>query len=302
MKILLILFFISCSQIKPINEKTTTPDKVSTNPEIILSEAQVYNGKVEFIDFAADLKDGRYFLHCTENESKNPMIQKIPFQVSQGRGFLYYAESYFSIAKSHECLFKGKTVLNIFVNQFKYAEERLRVAKGKVHLSKENLERVAKERKITAKLYENSFPELLINKPFQVPLNSYITSRYGKRRIFNNSKKAQHLGNDFRARVGVKIPSSNRGKVVYVGDLFYTGNVVIVDHGLNIFTFYAHLSKTLVSVGDMIDQGDIVGLSGRTGRVSGPHLHWGVKINGHNVDGFSLVEESEKQFHATQVH
>ena len=117
----------------------------------------------------------------------------------------------------------------------------------------------------------------------------------------NNKKRSQHLGNDFRAKIGVKIPVSNRGKVVYVGDLFYTGGVVIVDHGLNIFSLYAHLSKTLVTTGTIVNRGDIVGLSGATGRVSGPHLHWGIKINGHNADGFSLVEESKKQYKADEA-
>lgn len=92
------------------------------------------------------------------------------------------------------------------------------------------------------------------------------------------------------------IPVTNRGKVVFAGNLFYTGNVVIIDHGLNIFSLYGHLSKIKAQVGDIVNQGDIVGLAGMTGRVSGPHLHWGIKINGHNVDGFSLVTESKKQF------
>ncbi len=297
MKIILLLILSSCSQIVPLaeqeNQKSNRPEVIENVPAV---EVQVYNGKVKFIQFPATKGDGRYFLHCTEDNSKNPLIQKIPFQIKSNNGFLYYGESYFSIAKKHTCLFEGRNILNINVNQFKYAEERLKVQRGKVHLSKKNLARVVKEREITSKIYNNSFPELLIYEPFIVPLNSFITSHYGKRRIFNNSKKAQHLGNDFRAKVGVKIPSSNRGKIVFVGNLFYTGNVVIVDHGLNVFSFYAHLSKPLVQVGDMVEKGDIVGLSGKTGRVSGPHLHWGVKLNGNNVDGFSLVEESQKHF------
>jgi murein DD-endopeptidase MepM/ murein hydrolase activator NlpD len=100
-----------------------------------------------------------------------------------------------------------------------------------------------------------------------------------------------HLGNDFRAPEGTPIPTSNTGKVVYVGDLFYSGKTVIVDHGMQLFSMYAHLSKISVAVGATVNRGDIVGLSGATGRASGPHLHWGIKINGEWIDGFSLVEE-----------
>ena len=134
----------------------------------------------------------------------------------------------------------------------------------------------------------------MFNEPFEVPLDSYITSHYGNRRLFNNKKRSQHLGNDFRAAVGVPIPVANKGKVVFTGNLFYSGNVVIVDHGLNIFTAYGHLSKINVQEGMIVNKGTIVGLAGKTGRVSGPHLHWGVKINGSWIDGFSLVEESKK--------
>ena len=114
--------------------------------------------------------------------------------------------------------------------------------------------------------------------------------------MFNNKKRSQHLGNDFRAAIGVPIPVSNRGRVVYVGNLFFSGNVVVVDHGLDIFTLYGHLSKIKTTKGSIVYIGDIIGLAGMSGRVSGPHLHWGVKINGNSVDGFSLSRESELQF------
>jgi murein DD-endopeptidase MepM/ murein hydrolase activator NlpD len=93
--------------------------------------------------------------------------------------------------------------------------------------------------------------------------------------------------------VGVPIPVSNRGKVSLAKDLFYTGFTVIVDHGLDIFSVYAHLSEVSVSENQIVEQGAIIGKSGNTGRTSGPHLHWGIKIHGHWVDGFSLIKESK---------
>ena len=111
--------------------------------------------------------------------------------------------------------------------------------------------------------------------------------------MFNDKKKSQHLGNDLRARTGTKIPAANRGRVVYTGNLFFSGNVVVLDHGMGIFSMYGHLSKILVTEGSVVNQGDVVGLAGATGRVSGPHLHWGVRVNGSWIDGFSLIEASK---------
>ena len=92
---------------------------------------------------------------------------------------------------------------------------------------------------------------------------------------------------------GTKIPAVNNGKVVFTGDLFYSGHTVIVDHGLGIFTLYGHLSDMAVKVGDGVQKGDIVGLSGNTGRSTAPHLHWGVIIHGDDIDGLTLVEQSQ---------
>ena len=83
-------------------------------------------------------------------------------------------------------------------------------------------------------------------------------------------------------------------KSCFSGDLFCTGGTVIIDHGLDVFSVYGHLSETLARVGDIVERGDVIGLSGNTGRSSGPHLHWGMKIQGQYVDGISLVEESKK--------
>ncbi|MFT6631355.1 MAG: murein DD-endopeptidase MepM/ murein hydrolase activator NlpD [Bacteriovoracaceae bacterium] len=295
--ILLLTLVSSCSNAQIINKKIESDsNKVIQDFEYKAKNIEVFNGKVKFVEFAVDLQDGTHVIKCSEQGSKKPLNQSLSISVNNRNAILYYAESYFSMAKKHHCFVGKNKVLDITVKQYPYKQEQLKVAKGKVKLSKANQKRAAREWHMTQKVYKNALDTLLIDKPFELPLNSYITSRYGKRRIFNNMKKSQHLGNDFRAKVGVPIPVANRGKVVFAGDLFYTGNVVIVDHGMKIFTLYAHLSKITSKVGSIIEQGDIVGLSGSTGRVSGPHLHWGVKMNGYNIDGFSLVEESKNHF------
>ena len=301
---LLLMFLVTtaCANIQSIKGKDEDKTQ-STMAASSMSEekypvkvVEVFNGKVKYVQVPTSLNDGSYILKCNELLTSKPLKQKIPVEVRDGFAHVYYAESYFSIAKKHKCMLEDEHVLTVMVKQYPYKEERLKVAKSKVKLSKKDQKRVGREWLMTKKVYENSAKTLLIDKPFLKPLNSYITSRYGKKRIFNDMKRSQHLGNDFRAKVGVPIPVSNKGRVAFTGDLFYTGKVVIVDHGLNIFSLYAHLSDIKVKVGQMLERGQIVGLSGMTGRVSGPHLHWGIKMNGHNIDGFSLVEESQKQF------
>lgn len=293
------LLFVSCAQIKPINEKKPVIIK-KEEPKIVLPiinrpiEVEVQPGKVTFVEFAINLPDGKWILNCKYGN--------VSFVVLNKKAQLFLAETYFSDMKPYKCSYvtdedndnvEDLIVLNVNVVPFKYKKERLYVDQKKIDLSKKDLERVLKEKEITEKLYDNSASYYFFEEPFMTPLDSFITSYYGNKRIFNNKKQSQHLGNDFRAAVGVPIPVANKGKVIFVGDLFYTGKVVVVDHGLDIFTMYGHLSNIKVNEGDIINKGDIVGLAGATGRVSGPHLHWGVKIQGHWVDGFSLVQQSK---------
>jgi murein DD-endopeptidase MepM/ murein hydrolase activator NlpD len=210
------------------------------------------------------------------------------------RSYYVFAESYFSSRKVVSCeIFQENKKLyeqKISVITKNYPFETLSVNPKRVKLNKKDLKRVIKERKVLKKIYGNFGDKLLVDKKFSIPLQSKVTSFYGTRRLFNNVRKSQHLGIDYRAKVGVLIPSSNKGTVVLAQDLFYTGNTVIIDHGLGIFTLYGHLSKILVNKGDIVERLEILGQAGKTGRVTGPHLHWGVKVNGHWVDGDILSE------------
>jgi hypothetical protein len=209
-------------------------------------------------------------------------------------------ESYFSELKPFSCRLEvsGATVMHLTfqVEDKEYLAEQLSVDPKKVVPPKKDLARIAREQEILNKLFAASKPELLFEKPFMGPMQSVVTSVYGTKRVYNKQKKGQHLGIDYRAAIGDKVPAANRGKVVFAGDLFYTGWTVIIDHGLDIFTVYGHLSKTLVTAGSLVDKGEIIGLSGNTGRTSGPHLHWGVKIQGEYINGFVLVDETQKYF------
>ena len=167
--------------------------------------------------------------------------------------------------------------------------------KEKVDLTDSDIQWYLEDKAILERMYASlEVDQLFFNQEFTIPLSSKITSPYGAKRIFNNKKSSWHNGIDFRAPIGTPIPSTNRGKVILVRHLFFNGKTVIIDHGMNIISLYCHLSDYNVNVGDIVNAGDIIGLGGNTGRSSGPHLHWGMRVQGHWVNGFSLVEESKK--------
>ncbi len=116
------------------------------------------------------------------------------------------------------------------------------------------------------------------------PINTKFSDDYGKRRYFNNQPRKPHSGVDLAAKEGTPIKSPLAGEVVEEGSFFFNGNVVFVDHGLGLVSMYCHLSKSNVKKGDKLKQGEVLGYVGKTGRVTGAHLHWGVSMNGNMID------------------
>ena len=170
-----------------------------------------------------------------------------------------------------------------------YKKEALHVAPRHVKPSPQNTQRIKNEKREIRRIYASSSNTRLWYGSFKKPLASELTSAFGTHRLFNGQLQSYHRGTDFRAKAGTPVYASNFGIVRLAKNLFYSGNIVIVDHGKGIFTNYAHLSKTQVIAGQHIARGDQIGLSGATGRVSGPHLHWGVKINGSYVDPLQFL-------------
>lgn len=171
----------------------------------------------------------------------------------------------------------------------KYKSESLSVDSRHVTLSKKNLTRVKQEKKEIRRIFASSSNARQWFGDFKKPLTSETTSAFGTQRLFNGQHRSYHRGTDFRAKVGTPVFASNSGVVRMAKDLFYSGNMVIVDHGINIFTLYAHLSEIQVNEDQIIARGQQIGLSGATGRVSGPHLHWAVKVNGVYVDPLQFL-------------
>lgn len=172
----------------------------------------------------------------------------------------------------------------------KYEKEEIHVSASKVNpRSKEVKARISKEYHQAMKIYHTVTQKSYIYRPFIQPLKSKITSAFGKARIYNGSLKGYHSGTDFRAAVGTPVVAANDGRVVLVEKRFYSGGTVLLNHGEGIYTCYFHMSKFRVKAGDFVKRGEILGLSGKSGRVTGPHLHFSARINGVQVDPRQLM-------------
>lgn len=129
---------------------------------------------------------------------------------------------------------------------------------------------------------------------FVLPLSGRISGNFGNQRIFNGIPKSPHTGTDIAAPEGSEVKSAGDGKVLLSGgNYFYGGNMVIIDHGLGLQTIYMHLQKATVKKGDEVKKGDVVGLVGKTGRATGPHLHWGASFNNIRFRPHSLLEPKQ---------
>ncbi|MDD5475104.1 MAG: M23 family metallopeptidase [Syntrophales bacterium] len=154
--------------------------------------------------------------------------------------------------------------------------------------SPEEAARIEIERKMLAEIYAKYHACWIGSGDFVIPLEGSVSSPFGVKRLFNDVVHSRHRGIDLRSATGDPVRAANRGIVVFAGSLFYAGNTVIVDHGMSLFTVYCHLSKISVKEGEMIEKGATIGMVGATGRATGPHLHWGVRLAGLNVDPLSL--------------
>jgi murein DD-endopeptidase MepM/ murein hydrolase activator NlpD len=179
--------------------------------------------------------------------------------------------------------------LPITVKAVNFPVQRLTVADEFVALSPENAERAQLEAKEIEGIHGTISGEVLWREPFVVPIPGGVGTNFGNRRVFNGESRNPHSGADLRATTGTPIRSANRGRVALAKNLFFTGNTVIVDHGLGIYTLYAHLSRIDVKKDATVERAQVIGLAGATGRVTGPHLHWGARVQNARVNPFSLI-------------
>lgn len=174
-----------------------------------------------------------------------------------------------------------------------FVEQSLRVAPNFVSLSQEDQQRAGREARLRRQIISESHRASIWENPFIVPLDGRISSTFGARRLFNGQLRSVHNGVDIAAPTGTPVMASNSGMVVLVNDFFYAGKCVYIDHGNSLHTAYLHLSSASVNQGDWVEQGDIIGKVGATGRVTGPHLHWSAFLYGQNIDPHKLLDISE---------
>jgi murein DD-endopeptidase MepM/ murein hydrolase activator NlpD len=149
--------------------------------------------------------------------------------------------------------------------------------------------RIERDRVRLAAVFAKSAPMPLWDRPFVMPVKSSVISSFGVRSVFNGELRAPHGGADLASPTGTPIHAPNAGRIVLAGDLYFTGNTVVIDHGAGLYSLLAHLSKIAVREGDPIERGALVGNVGATGRVTGPHLHWTVRLGTARVDPVSLI-------------
>jgi murein DD-endopeptidase MepM/ murein hydrolase activator NlpD len=169
---------------------------------------------------------------------------------------------------------------------------RLAVAPAYVEPPAEEVERIIRELKLTESIFHTTTPRKW-SGGFVVPVDAPASSNFGSRSYFNGQRRSPHAGVDFMAVTGTPVHAGNFGVIALAEPLYFTGNTVIVDYGSGLYSLFAHLSAFSVKSGDSVSPDTEVGLVGATGRVTGPHLHWSVRLQGARVDPLSLVSATK---------
>lgn len=259
--------------------------------EVELASGVVQNGKVTLLELEKEknisyedvLFDGKRYKILAHPKKSEKFYILIPIDYEEK-----IAKKDIEIFYKENDKQKSK-IVTLDIKEAKYEKETLQVDGSKVTLSEKDKARSVKEYAEAMKIYNTSTPKSLVSSNYIAPLESKITSDFGKARVYNNSLKGYHGGTDFRAAVGTPIVAANDGEVVLAKDRFYSGMSVLIDHGNGIYTCYFHMSKFDVKEGEKVKKGDVLGLSGNSGRVSGPHLHFGIRVGGKQVDPLHFI-------------
>jgi len=271
---------------------------------ILLAFLSSLYSKVDISLFPSKVKIANTFHVDLKSDSR---LQEAPFVMFMGKSYqmfsknwsensyeLFIPVSYYTKKTKYNVnisykinneIIKKRLYIDVIDASYK-KNEIITVAKGKVKLSKKNKSKSSNEYNIVFKnVYSVITPKTYIkNSPFINPMNSKITSDFGTARIYNGIAKSYHTGVDFRAKTPQEIYATNNGIVALSMKRFYLGNVIYINHGRGLYSYYSHLSKFLVKDGDYVKKGQIIALSGKTGRITGPHLHYAIRLYNTTVD------------------
>jgi murein DD-endopeptidase MepM/ murein hydrolase activator NlpD len=190
-------------------------------------------------------------------------------------------------ARSGSRKLRAEAVLDVRPKVF--PTRRLRVDETFVNPPPEVGARITREARLLQRLWSRSASARLWRAGFVPPVPDSAASRFGAKSIFNGQPRSPHSGADFPSAEGTRVAAPSDGQVVLAEDLYFTGRTVVLDHGLGVFSLLAHLSALSVDEGQHVSAGSQIGLVGATGRVTGPHLHWAVRVGGARVDPLSVL-------------
>jgi murein DD-endopeptidase MepM/ murein hydrolase activator NlpD len=171
-----------------------------------------------------------------------------------------------------------------------FPSRELQVANRYVNPPPKAKQWMAQDRLAFHKAYDQPLSAFLFHASFAWPRSPLVTSHFGDLRLLNGKKQSQHFGTDLDGRIGDPVSAANDGVVVLARSCYASGNTVVIHHGGRLFTAYFHLSKMQVTAGKRIKRGEQIGLVGKTGRVTGPHLHWAAKVDDLYVNAESLLK------------
>jgi murein DD-endopeptidase MepM/ murein hydrolase activator NlpD len=195
---------------------------------------------------------------------------------------------------AHEDAKVARATHVLVVQPRRFPTRRVKVDEGFVNPPPSVSERIAREARDLQELWRHSPRESRWSDGFVRPVPNPANSRFGTRSIYNGQPRSQHGGADFLSPAGTPVQAPNAAQVVLARDLYFLGNTVVLDHGQGLFSILAHLSAIDVHQGESVAAGKIVGRVGATGRVTGPHLHWAVRLADARVDPLAVVELLEK--------
>jgi len=293
-----IVFLTACG----VPNVKATPPPVDPGFIVQVSAQEVTDGSLVFVDASlspelegARQKDPqsvlmgkfqgtefRFFDFQDKGVSKHGAIVGVPYALKPGQ----YPIQISMVVSGQEY----SKEIPLTVLDGKYASEKLKVNPRHIRPTKKDIARINRDKAEVGKIYNQLTEKKFWDGPFRFPIKSHVTSIFGTKRVFNGEFASFHTGLDFKAQTGTKVYAPAPGVVVLAKDLFFTGKTVMIDHGYGLMTLYAHLSKIKVKPTQVLKTGELLGLSGMTGRASGPHLHWQVIVNKTKVNPMGLIE------------
>jgi murein DD-endopeptidase MepM/ murein hydrolase activator NlpD len=189
--------------------------------------------------------------------------------------------------RSPDETWKRSAKVNVKIKNF--PREEITVPSSFDQLDAPTLKRIEKEQAALDRLWKIRTPERLWEGAFIAPVPGTVNSAFGFRRIVNGLARAPHAGVDLKAAQGAEVAAANNGRVVLTDEFFFSGKSLVLDHGGGLYTMYFHLSEFRAAMGARVRKGDVIGLAGMTGRVTGPHLHWGARLGGARIDPAALL-------------